>query len=391
MLFSQGRILERLKRRAEETATRELEKEVDKAVREGMNPDEKSKKDKKKKNKDSEESQEEGGVDSEGTSEQSPEEKKEIEVWKNKYDFVSGSEILFYDDQKDEELGEFPSRWDLIKGSAENVKVDGENVIEFEGRIVPLFKDEFELPEKFTIEFDAYFGENKVCGSYHYQLIFLGANERETFTIIVSPGYAHVINIQEDKVPEKTTEDFLGTWQHLSFSFNKRSFKAYYDQFRLINIPNIKTPPASFMLYTCCCGDRQPFYIKNFKLAEGAKKLYDREFTDGRIVTHNILFEVDKATLLPRSYAEINRIAELLQENPDTRFRIEGHTDSDGEDDYNLELSQKRAEAVKIAMIELGVEEARLETKGLGESQPMMPNSSPEAKAQNRRVEFIKL
>jgi outer membrane protein OmpA-like peptidoglycan-associated protein len=85
-------------------------------------------------------------------------------------------------------------------------------------------------------------------------------------------------------------------------------------------------------------------------------------------------------------------ISSVLTENATVRVKIIGHTDSDGDDKSNLELSNRRAEAVKTALSkEFGIDAARMETDGKGESQPADKNDSPAGKANNRRVEFVKL
>ena len=81
----------------------------------------------------------------------------------------------------------------------------------------------------------------------------------------------------------------------------------------------------------------------------------------------------------------------MMNEHKDVRLRIEGHTDGDGSETYNLSLSEKRAAAVRIALMKEGISQDRLKAKGYGESQPVASNSTDEGKAQNRRVEFILL
>jgi outer membrane protein OmpA-like peptidoglycan-associated protein len=112
---------------------------------------------------------------------------------------------------------------------------------------------------------------------------------------------------------------------------------------------------------------------------------------DGKIVANGIRFDVGKATLKPESMGIINEVVDLMKEHSDLKFSVEGHTDSDGDDAFNMELSDKRAETVKTTMIEMGIAADRLESKGWGESMPIADNSSPEGKANNRRVEFVKL
>ena len=119
--------------------------------------------------------------------------------------------------------------------------------------------------------------------------------------------------------------------------------------------------------------------------------LYERVVTDGKFITNGIRFDVGKATLRPESMGVINTIAKLLNEHKDLNFSIEGHTDSDGNESDNLKLSEERAEAVKSALTVSGISADRLTCKGFGESTPLDNNNTPEGKANNRRVEFIKL
>jgi OOP family OmpA-OmpF porin len=77
--------------------------------------------------------------------------------------------------------------------------------------------------------------------------------------------------------------------------------------------------------------------------------------------------------------------------NPDLHFEIDGHTDNSGAAPHNLQLSQQRADAVKTQLITMGVDSARLTTKGLGDTKPISDNATQEGKANNRRVEFVRV
>lgn len=109
------------------------------------------------------------------------------------------------------------------------------------------------------------------------------------------------------------------------------------------------------------------------------------------IVLRNVLFETGSADLLQASMNEISRLKTLLEENPALRIRVQGHTDNAGDSAANLELSTRRAEAVKTALIEHGIDASRLESKGFGESNPMATNDTEEGRALNRRTEFLVL
>jgi outer membrane protein OmpA-like peptidoglycan-associated protein len=119
--------------------------------------------------------------------------------------------------------------------------------------------------------------------------------------------------------------------------------------------------------------------------------LYEQVVSKGRFTTRDILFDVAKSTIKPESFTTINRIATFMKEHPDISFRIDGHTDSDGSAESNLKLSEDRARAIRLALIKFGIRENRLDTRGFGESSPLVPNTTAENKALNRRVEFIAL
>jgi outer membrane protein OmpA-like peptidoglycan-associated protein len=98
----------------------------------------------------------------------------------------------------------------------------------------------------------------------------------------------------------------------------------------------------------------------------------------------DVFFDFNSATLKPGAYDELDRVANVLNGYPATMIRIEGHTDQSGPEDYNLQLSQRRADSVRNALLSRNVAAARMETVGFGESKPI--SSDP---AQNRRVTVV--
>ncbi|HRO71444.1 MAG TPA: OmpA family protein, partial [Chitinophagaceae bacterium] len=113
---------------------------------------------------------------------------------------------------------------------------------------------------------------------------------------------------------------------------------------------------------------------------------------EGKFSTTGILFDFQSAVIKPESYAVVKDIASVLKENGSIRVRVLGHTSSDGDDNANMELSKKRAQAVKDLLVsDFGIDASRLESEGKGETQPIADNKSKEGKVLNRRVEFIKL
>jgi len=102
----------------------------------------------------------------------------------------------------------------------------------------------------------------------------------------------------------------------------------------------------------------------------------------------DFMFDVNSSTILPGAFDELNRVAKVLNQYPQTTITVAGHTDSTGSEEYNLRLSQRRAEAVKSALVGMGVNAARMTTIGYGKSKPIASNATEAGRQQNRRVEI---
>jgi OmpA-OmpF porin, OOP family len=325
-----------------------------------------------------------------------------------KYDFVPGTEIIFEDNQEGEQNGEFPSKWDLAGGIFENADFGGENVIMIRkcninanDGIVPLLKNSKTdyLPEEFTIEFDAYYEKP----NHTYRVYLLDAKNQKQLdpTNNVNKRFFLRFNQNSADVKDIATGYYSGFssaninssnsgWRHISISFNKRALKAYIDDARVMNIPNLDINPVGFTLGFHNPSGKLNGFVKNIRIAKGAVPLYDKLLTDGKFVTTGIKFDVAKATIKPESMGTINYVAKMMTENPELKFSVEGHTDSDGDLAANQKLSEARAKSVLDALVKAGISADRLTSKGHGESKPMVGNDTPEGKAQNRRVEFVK-
>ena len=308
-----------------------------------------------------------------------------------KYDFVPGDKVIFEDDLLDEENGEFPSRWDLAKGNVEVAEYGGENVIMFRGgdpTIIPYLKNSAEdyLPDVFTVEFD-------LCLPYNSMTVYF--YDRKNQRGPSGHTYLSISNAQMDLSPASSKlpgpKPELKRWMHIAIAYTNGKMKVYMDDTRLINIPRLAFNPSGITLEAYHANDENPFYIKNIRIAEGGVKYYDRVMSDGKIIATGIRFDVGKATLKPESMGIINKIVKMMQKHPELKFSIEGHTDSDGNDENNLKLSEARAKTVKMTMVQLGIPDNKLTTKGFGETAPMDANNTPEGKANNRRVEFVSM
>ncbi len=325
-----------------------------------------------------------------------------------KFDFIPGDEIIFDDNLENEKNGEFPSRWDLTKGTIENATFDGSNVIYFikcntngGGGIVPLLKNTKEdyLPDEFTIELDAYFEDIHS----QYSIYFADYKNQEKLDKNYQAGHKWIRfkdycfdgkDIEIAWLPGFTNSNFAKVfrpgWRRISISFNKRALKTYIDETRLLNIPNLGYNPTGVTIGFHNPNGNTKGYIKNIRIAKGAVTLYDKLLTDGKIITTGIRFDVNKATIKPESMGVINDIYNLMIQHPDLNFSVEGHTDSDGSEETNLKLSEARSNTVLNQLVSMGINTFRLKAKGFGELKPISNNTTPEGKANNRRVEFVK-
>ena len=311
----------------------------------------------------------------------------------SKYDFVPGDKIIFEDNLIGEENGEFPSRWDLVRGNTEVAVFGGENVImmrEGAPSIIPYVKNpELDyLPEVFTIEMDLYYPGDGNFEIYLYDRKNQKSDSPTGYTYLQIGYDEFSFGQARSRNPDESLSK--ARWMHISIAYTSGKLKAYMDETRLINIPHLDFNPMGLTLYTYHAHNDNLYYIKNVRIAEGGVKYYDRFLQDGKIVSNGIRFDVGKATLRPESMGVLNEIYKMLNEHPEVAVSVEGHTDSDGDTDLNQKLSEDRAETVMKQLISMGISDTRLTSKGFGESMPINTNATPEGKAENRRVEFVR-
>ena len=316
------------------------------------------------------------------------------------YDFVAGNKIIFEDDFHTDQDGEFAEHWDLLGGQAVLNKFGDGLVMKItdgnSGKVAPLMKTKEYLPKEFTLEYDYY----QTPGAYGLQFWFDDATHSgEVITCRAERGGASIafqVNGEgrdlAGTMPEELQgENFDNRWHHVAFILKGRSIKLYIDQFRVLNVPQNTAVPAT-VTFGGLANQNDPLIFKNLRIAEGGgANLIAAKFSEGKYVSHGINFDVNKAIIKPESMGELTAIQKFLTENGGSKFEIGGHTDADGSDASNLTLSQKRADAVKTQLVSMGVDAGRLSAKGYGKTKPVADNATFEGKAQNRRVEFVKL
>ncbi|MEA5401353.1 OmpA family protein [Arcicella sp. DC2W] len=360
---------------------------------------------------------------SDNTTESNSSSKSIMKIY-SKFDFVSGEKVLAFDDFSTTNVGDFPLGWNT-NSTAEIVTVEGNP-----NKWLLMSKDGFfqpeyvkDMPENFTLEFDLQtrYNSNNLLNYSLYLSSVEGnvkkdlANKYITNGVyfnwrpgIKSGGYIVYENNEEiGKNEELNIEQFEATEiaepvsTKISIWRQKSRLRIYVNQTKVLDIPqafdaklkyNVFKFGASYVNYVTERDHDDEFMVSNVRYAVGAPDTRNKLITEGKLVTRGILFDINSDKIKPESYGILKEIGTVLKENPAVKVKIIGHTDSDGEDTQNLDLSKRRAASVKNALnIEFGIESNRLETDGKGETQPSDPNTTPQGKANNRRVEFIKL
>ncbi|MBL7697555.1 MAG: OmpA family protein [Chitinophagaceae bacterium] len=340
----------------------------------------------------------------------------------SKYDFMPGEKVFAYENFAATEIGDFPQRWNT-NGTAEVVTLNNKEGKWMKINKEAVFYPEFitDLPENFTLEFDL--GVNQGFNSNQFYLNITKLKAPENYS-----DYGHYVRWQGDHTVHLGFRPAIGIYQgnvdvvvgsngnheiqnriefknwnnsannfgHVSVWRQKERLRVYLNGQKLLDLPKgfkvtSQYNAVTFALYPLH-SDNDFYLLGNIRLAVGAPDTRNKLITEGKFVTTGILFDVNEDVIKPESYGTLKAVASVLNENKDVKVKIIGHTDSDGDDKSNLDLSKRRAAAVKNALAsEFGVDESRMETDGKGESQPADKNDSVTGKANNRRVEFIKL
>jgi len=315
-------------------------------------------------------------------------------AWVN-YDFVPGDRVIFAEDFTSDKVGDFPRRFDLAAGNWDVIEWQGQRYIRgTTGGTISVKLPEV-LPERFTIEFPASVQHGNASLRLSTAPIDHGSRDfaGSAPSLRYSDGGLQPI---KGKGPVAMTRrrdgargDALVTVRIMA---DGNYMKVYLDEHRVANVPNAVFPRMNTLYFTIAWAyDKNPVMIGPVRIAAGGRDLYERLEAEGRVATQGIYFATDSAVIRPESTATLKEIGEMLRARPALRITIEGHTDSDGEEAYNLDLSARRARAVKAHLVEaFGIDAGRLETAGLGETRPVGDNATPEGKQQNRRVELVK-
>ncbi len=402
---------------AKETVMRKAEDKVvektEKAMDTILNADKKVKKKKSKKKKNT--TTNENSPNQEGNEDSYDEDiSPDFEIY-SKFDFVPGNKILLFDDFSLDNIGDFPAKWNA-NGSGEVVTINDSSEKWLE--IKPGFHTYYipdlpqDLPEEYTIEFDLLVSgvDNKTSSTATLSVIL---DDNNTFKDGKDYVYAYIPFAQyiaigvrlKNRISGQNTinnaingdlREAVMNRPHISIAVKKQRYRLWVNEKKYVDIPRMigSEAPLKALKFelTNFKDGKEHLFISNLKVAEGGQDLRSKLLNEGKFSTTGILFNSGSDQIKPESNGVLKQIANALEQEPDMNLNIIGHTDADGNDEDNLTLSQERAQSVKSILVsQFGIDENRLQTEGKGENEPVSDNTTPEGKANNRRVEFVKL
>ena len=325
-------------------------------------------------------------------------------VWAN-YEFVPGERVLFVHDFEGTRVGNFPSRLGYIAGNLDVVQLgEGDEA----NRVLRVGESDTRggngcftislpetLPERFTLEFRTMTTDPQLRDGI--DLFSDGSDDTPDPRCTYPPqtqlqAGTRSVGLFWPGVNESTGSDYgANEWGSYALGCDGAYCKLFVNGVRKANVPRWEFPRAD-ALHVFMNVYRHSLYIDDLRIAEGGQRsLYDDLEADGEISTTAIRFDTGSATLRPESGGYLAQVVEMMEQHPDLRLEVQGHTDADGSDATNQSLSERRAAAVAAYLAGQGIDRGRMTTVGFGESQPAASNTTAEGKAQNRRVVFRRL
>ena len=312
-------------------------------------------------------------------------------AWAN-YDFVPGERVLFATDLSQDQVGDFPQRLEWIKGNMEVVDWQGGRLLRASSNsrfAIPLPES---LPERFTIEFELHDPKTEpgtVVSTVEIPAAWNAPRKGAFFNFGNWRGSGLWINNE----PAATVQDTRMEKELVNARImaDGRHVKAYINDTRIANVPQVELARGPKLYFNLDGRHDRLLYIGAIRIAAGGADLYDALAKNGRVATQGIFFATGSDRIQPESTPTLTEITQMLKQHGDLKLTIEGHTDNTGGDAANQQLSEKRAAAVKQYLVQQGIEAARLQAKGLGESKPAASNDTPEGRQQNRRVELVRM
>ncbi len=283
-------------------------------------------------------------------------------------------------------VGRIPDNIEFLNGNVQIIQLDGLNTLEFSTETRFRIALSEPLPEDFSLEFT-------VQTAAPNQFVYVTLEPIDVFR----PGNyeSHYLNIWRGPGLYFQTQRISGIDQvsSLNLQFTPVKFQVddgyailYVGGVRAAQIPNFIRPVGSSAIeFEVNANQNLPAYIRDIRVDYGVEDPIAVLEAEGEYVTRSIFFDFNRADLRPESTPELDRIRFMIEDYGET-VRIAGHTDSIGSDDYNMNLSAERAEAVKAYLVSRGIDSDLIHTVGRGETDPLGANDTDEGRQANRRV-----
>jgi OmpA-OmpF porin, OOP family len=309
--------------------------------------------------------------------------------------FIPGEKTVFYDDFTDMGPDDPPPHF-KVRGPAIELRAAGNvrqlTVVQSRTVLTPNLKS---LPANFTVEAElaCETGDHRADLALHFY-----SKDKEIFllTFYASEPTSDLVASMRAPYSELGRKRFNTTWKEpgtLAVWMQNGRLRVFFKDEKQLDFNQVEMPPIDRVEFEHGFSGAKAKFMgyRMVRFAESTPDFSQVISSSGRYVTHGILFDTDSDRLKPESAPVIQSIAKGLGANPNLKLLIEGHTDSVGNAAHNMDLSKRRAEAVKFVLVsQFNIEAERLSTAGLGATKPVDPNDTPQGRAQNRRVELVK-
>jgi outer membrane protein OmpA-like peptidoglycan-associated protein len=309
-----------------------------------------------------------------------------------KSSFVPGDKTIFFDDFTDMTADDAPPHF-KVRGAAPQLQAAGairQLTVTQRGSLFPNITA---LPANFTFEAEIKAdAKNRaiailILSSKNKQILQLGTTASPKQVDLVASLRSPYQELGRKRAPLNWDEPVkLAVW------VQNRRIRVFTNGEKQLDFNQVEMPPIDSVEFAHdFYGANQAIGYRTVRFAESTPDFSEVIASSSRFVTHGILFDTDSDRLKEESAPVIQSIARGIEKNPDLRLLIEGHTDSTGDAAHNLDLSKRRADAVKSVLVtQFKVDATRLTTAGLGATRPTASNDTLLGRSRNRRVELVK-
>lgn len=306
------------------------------------------------------------------------------------HDFVPGRTVWAATEFTAEPVGRFPARQlEFVSGNMQVVEFEGAKVLEATSSSVFRVKLPEALPQAFTIEFYLRIPAGNM-GTY------LFTSPRPTSIARHPHDYGYLFHTPgiyrgDTEISGTQSRGIVANLVPVKLQVNDTSAIMEIGSERVSQVPTANFGRTDAVEFHVAANARFPAHVSDIVVAVGLDELYEVLSTTGEFTTRGIFFDSDSDTLRPESTPTLEALRTALHDHADLKVLVEGHTDGQGEEDHNLDLSRRRAAAVVAYLTANGIAADWLRSDGKGESTPVGDNATAEGRQQNRRVVIRKL